>query len=65
VRAETCEELNEALDRAMSEPGPHLIDAIVPSVFSGWKLRAMPRALRTLERLPNPVARTVKRRMRL
>jgi acetolactate synthase-1/2/3 large subunit len=65
VRAETCEELNDALDRAMAEPGPHVIDAIVPSVFSGWRLRALPRALRTLERLPRPVARGVKRRLNL
>ncbi len=31
-RASTCEELTEALRAAFAEPGPHLIDAIVPSI---------------------------------
>jgi acetolactate synthase I/II/III large subunit len=30
VRASTAEEFTEALRKALSEPGPHLIDAIVP-----------------------------------
>lgn len=29
-RATTCEELAEQLRRAFAEPGPHLIDAVVP-----------------------------------
>jgi acetolactate synthase-1/2/3 large subunit len=32
-RAETAEELAEALQWALAEPGPHLIDAIVPSII--------------------------------
>ena len=31
-RATTCEEFTEALRAAFEEPGPHLIDAIVPSI---------------------------------
>jgi len=31
-RATTCEEFAEALRAAFAEPGPHLIDAIVPSI---------------------------------
>ncbi|MHA7650319.1 acetolactate synthase large subunit [Mycobacterium sp. ML4] len=31
-RATTCEELADALRDALAEPGPHLIDAIVPSL---------------------------------
>jgi acetolactate synthase-1/2/3 large subunit len=32
-RATTAEEFGDALRAAFSEPGPHLIDAIVPSIF--------------------------------
>ena len=31
-RVETAEELGEALDRALAQPGPHLIEAILPAV---------------------------------
>ena len=63
VRATTGEELSGALERAFAEPGPHLIEAIVPSVYTGARLRAMPYALRALEKLPAPLARAVKRRL--
>jgi acetolactate synthase-1/2/3 large subunit len=33
VRAETAEEFVAALERALATPGPHLIDAIIPSGF--------------------------------
>ena len=62
VRAETSEELVTALERAMAEPGPHLIEALVPSVYSGMRLKAMPYGLRALKRLPKPIARAAKRR---
>ena len=62
VRAQTGEDLVAALERAFAEPGPHLIEAIVPSVYSGLRLRAMPHALRALNRLPRPLARAAKRR---
>ena len=32
-RAATCEQLTQQLERAISEPGPHLIDAVVPSLI--------------------------------
>lgn len=32
-RARTCEQLAEQLQRAIAEPGPHLIDALVPAVI--------------------------------
>ncbi|MFW3115516.1 hypothetical protein MHAE_17293 [Mycobacterium haemophilum DSM 44634] len=31
-RATTCAELADALGAAFAEPGPHLIDAVVPSI---------------------------------
>jgi acetolactate synthase-1/2/3 large subunit len=62
VRVQSAEELIEALEIAVAEPGPHLIEAVVPTTFTPAQLRAMPYALRVLERLPTPVAGAVKRR---
>jgi acetolactate synthase-1/2/3 large subunit len=62
-RAESADELTRSLTHALAEPGPHLIEAVIPSVYSGMRLRAMPHALRLLERLPRPLARAVKRRV--
>jgi acetolactate synthase-1/2/3 large subunit len=62
-RADTGEQLIEALQRAVSEPGPHLIEVIVPNVYSASQLRAMPFALRVIERLPRPLASALTRRL--
>ncbi|MBA5605034.1 acetolactate synthase large subunit [Duganella sp. FT3S] len=63
VRATTAEQFNTALERALATPGPHLIEAVVPSVFSGLKLRVLPYVLRSLESLPQPVAHAIKRKV--
>lgn len=63
TRARTAEEFTAALERAFATPGPHLIEAMVPSVFSGLKLRVLPYLLRSLENLPQPVARALKRKV--
>ena len=62
-RVDTAEGLIAALERAFAEPGPHLIEALVPSVFTQRQLRAMPHALRALEKLPRPIAAAVKDRL--
>jgi acetolactate synthase-1/2/3 large subunit len=62
ARVETGEQMASGLERAIAEPGPHLIEAVVPSVYSGFRLRAMPHGLRALEKLPRPLARAVKSR---
>jgi acetolactate synthase-1/2/3 large subunit len=62
VRVDTGEDLVAQLERAIAEPGPHLIETVVPSVYSGLKLRAMPHALRVLEKLPRPLAKAAKSR---
>lgn len=61
VRATTAEEFNRALANAIREPGPHLIDAIVPSEYTGLKLKALPHVLGALDSLPSPVAKAVKK----
>ncbi|HJV52092.1 MAG TPA: acetolactate synthase large subunit [Noviherbaspirillum sp.] len=63
VRATTAEDFTAALERALATPGPHLIEAMVPNVFSGLKLRVLPYLLRSLENLPQPVARALKRKV--
>jgi acetolactate synthase-1/2/3 large subunit len=62
VRVDNGEQLVAALERAIAEPGPHLIEAVVPSVYSGFKLKAMPHALNALGKLPRPIAKAVKSR---
>jgi acetolactate synthase-1/2/3 large subunit len=60
TRATTAEEFVEALEKALATPGPHLIEAVVPSAFTGLKLKLLPRLLSALEGLPHPVARAIK-----
>ena len=62
-RAETCEELIAALERALAAPGPHLIEVLVPNVYSARQLKAMPTALRVIERLPRPIASALTKRL--
>jgi acetolactate synthase I/II/III large subunit len=60
VSVDTSERFVAEFARAIEKPGPHLIEAVVPSVYSGFKLRAMPYGLRALEKLPRPIARAAK-----
>jgi acetolactate synthase-1/2/3 large subunit len=62
-RVDTAEGLTDALRRAAAEPGPHLIEVMVPTMFSPLQLRAMPYALRALGKLPRPIAAALKRRL--
>ena len=62
-RVETAEDLIVALERAFAEPGPHLIEVLVPSMFTPLQLRAMPYALRALQKLPRPIAAALKDRI--
>ena len=50
-----------SLELALSTPGPHLIEAIVPPTLGGMKLRVLPHLLKSLANLPQPVARAIKR----
>ncbi len=63
VRATTTEGLVTALESAFATPGPHLIEAVVPSTFSGLRLRLLPHVLGSLHKLPSPVARAIKRKV--
>ena len=63
VRADTAEDFCTALEYALSRPGPHLIEAIIPESLSGAKRRILPWLLRSLPHLPPGVARTLKRKL--
>jgi len=63
VRTRTAEEFNAALENAFHEKGPHLIDAIVPSEYEGFKLKALPYLLSSLDKIPNSVAKAIKNKL--
>jgi acetolactate synthase-1/2/3 large subunit len=63
ARVDTAEQLSEAIQRAVSEPGPNLIEVVVSPVFSSRQLKAMPYALRALGVLPRPVATAIQRKL--
>ena len=61
--ATTAEEFNDALRRAIREPGPHLIDAIVPSEYEGLKLKILPHLLGAMNKVPSPIAKALKKKI--
>lgn len=63
VRVDTAEGLAKALEYALSMPGPHLIEAMVPESLSGVKRRILPWMLRSLPSLPLPVTRALKKKL--
>jgi acetolactate synthase-1/2/3 large subunit len=63
LRVVRAEDLVKELERAIADPGPHLIEVVIPTVFSARQLRAMPYALSALGKLPRPMASALKRRL--
>ena len=63
VRAESADVFTKELRRAFEEPGPHLIEAIVPSDFTGLRLKALPYALTAIRRAPQSIAEALTRRL--
>ena len=63
VRVSTAEELNKALEYALSQPGPHLIEAMVPEAIGGTKRKLLPWVLKSLPSLPLPAARALKKKL--
>lgn len=60
-RVSTAEAFADALERALATPGPHLIEAIVPSTVRGVKKWLLPHVLGLLPHLPDGLARGVQR----
>jgi acetolactate synthase I/II/III large subunit len=63
VRATTTADFVAALERAFATPGPHLIEAVIPSTISGFKLKLLPHVLGSLAGLPAPLRRAIKRKL--
>jgi acetolactate synthase-1/2/3 large subunit len=57
------EAFTDALQRALNTPGPHLIEAVVPPTLSGLKLKLLPHVLGSLNKLPQPLAHVLKRKL--
>lgn len=60
VKATNAKEFNKALANAFNTPGPHLIDAVVPSEYEGLKLKALPHVLGAINSIPSPIAKAIK-----
>jgi len=60
VRVDTCEGFASELQQALAEPGPHLIEVVIPPTITGLKLKILPALLNSLKYLPTPLARAVK-----
>jgi len=62
-QADSGEDLVAALRVAFARPGPHLVEVVIPTMFTPGQLRAMPYALGALGKLPRPLAAALKRRL--
>ncbi len=60
VRASSAEDFCQALEYALAQPGPHLIEAVVPESLAGAKRKVLPWLLKSLPSLPPPLARALK-----
>lgn len=63
VRADTAEDFCKALEYALQMPGPHLIEAVIAEALSGTKRRILPWLLRSIPKLPAPVASALKKKL--
>ncbi|MBS0291942.1 MAG: acetolactate synthase large subunit [Proteobacteria bacterium] len=63
VRTDDAESLCQALEYALGQSGPHLIEALVPESLGGAKRRVLPWLLKSLPSLPQPVAQALKRKI--
>ncbi|HEY9118257.1 MAG TPA: thiamine pyrophosphate-dependent enzyme, partial [Marinobacter sp.] len=63
VRVDTAEDMAKAMEYALSMPGPHLIEVMIPESLSGVKRRILPWMLRALPSLPLSVTRALKRKL--
>jgi acetolactate synthase-1/2/3 large subunit len=63
VRADSARAFNKAMEYALAQPGPHLIEALVPESLSRGKRRILPWMLKSLPSLPPALALAIKRRI--
>ncbi|MEQ9546207.1 MAG: acetolactate synthase large subunit [Marinobacter sp.] len=63
VRVDTAEDMAKAMEYALSMPGPHLIEVMIPESLSGVKRRILPWMLRALPSLPLSVTKALKKKL--
>jgi len=63
VRADTAEGFCQAMEYALGQPGPHLIEAVIPESLNRTKRRVLPWLLRSIPKMPKPMARALKRKL--
>lgn len=63
VRAESAEDFCKAMEYAFEQPGPHLIEAVIPESLNRTKRRILPWLLRSLPSMPRPMAKALKRKL--
>ncbi|GAA6151878.1 acetolactate synthase large subunit [Pseudoteredinibacter isoporae] len=62
-RVHTSEELLKAMEYALSKPGPHLIEAVVPESLNGIKRKILPYLLKSMPSLPAPLSKALKNKI--
>lgn len=63
VRTDQADDFCHALDYALEQPGPHLIEALIPESLNRSKRRILPWLLRSLPHMPRPMADALKRKL--
>jgi acetolactate synthase-1/2/3 large subunit len=63
IRVTTAEELIKAMEYAKHNPGPHLIEAVVPESLNGVKRKVLPWLLKSLPSLPRPLTKVLKKKI--
>ncbi|QKK03305.1 MAG: acetolactate synthase large subunit [Pseudomonadota bacterium] len=63
VRADTADAFCTAMEYAFAHPGPHLIEAVIPESLNKTKRRVLPWLLRSIPKMPKPMARALKRKL--
>ncbi|MFU8833167.1 MAG: acetolactate synthase large subunit, partial [Wenzhouxiangella sp.] len=63
VRTDTGEGFCQAMEYALAHPGPHLIEAQIPEALNRTKRRILPWLLRSIPKMPKPMAQALKRKL--
>ncbi|QOC22443.1 acetolactate synthase large subunit [Wenzhouxiangella sp. AB-CW3] len=63
VRTDTAEDFCRAMEYAFEQPGPHLIEAVIPESLNRTKRRILPWLLRSLPAMPRPMAKALKKKL--
>ncbi|MEW5251255.1 acetolactate synthase large subunit [Microbulbifer discodermiae] len=63
TRVRTSEALLKAMEYALNNPGPHLIEAVIPESLNGMKRKVLPRLLKILPNLPRVLSKALKKKI--